>query len=242
MINFEPCNPPLVDPLFLSSLTLGSDTLPKPLFYHHQTLKISLFPENTTKLFPLRPIAIRPDVKVKSPSPPRNQTVGEPPNAHLSSPLSSQSLLSHRSISPSTCSSITCPDRISILNSTSPPISVTTPLRTTDTSPRYSPDLPKKISPGYKKSTRSSPYSSPKTSPHSNPCVSKAERRRNERQGISESQFSILKDWFGRHTYLTIDNRKIVSQETGLPEKTVMYWFQNQRRKVKRNLSQNSTH
>ena len=240
MINFEPCNPPLMDPLFLSSVTLGSETLPKPLFHLQQTLKISLLPENPTKQFPLRPIPIRPDVKSKSPSPPRNQTVQISPKFSLSSPVSSQSLDFHRCISPSTCTSITCPDRTT--GTTSTPNSVTFSLRTSDTSPRYSSDLPQKISPSHKKSTRSSPYSSPKTSPLSNPEVSKAEKRRNERQGISEAQFSILKDWFSRYTYLTFENRKIVSQETGLPEKTVMYWFQNQRRKVKRNMAQNSTH
>ena len=161
---------------------------------------------------------------------PQNQTVKISPNISLFS----QSLDSHRCISPSTCTSITCPDRTTKPRSTSTPNSVTTSLRATDTSPRYSSDFPRKISPGHKKSTRSGRYSSPKTSPISNPEVSKAEKRRNERQGISEAQFSILKDWFSRYTYLTFENRKIVSQETGLPEKTVMYWFQNQRRKVKR--------
>ena len=236
MINFEPCNPPLVDPLFLSCITLGSDTTPKPRIYLQQDLKISLPLETYTKTFPLRPIAIRPDIK--STSPPRNLSEQAAPNVTISSPQQPGHLLdSHRCVSP-----ITSPN-CSIRNNRIPPISspcnTFTPIY--DTSPRnFIPsNLPDKIStnlkisPNLKKSTRASPYSS-KTSPSSTPNATKSERRRNERQGISETQFSILKDWFGRYTYLTIENRKIVSQETGLPEKTVMYWFQNQRRKVKR--------
>ena len=59
-------------------------------------------------------------------------------------------------------------------------------------------------------------------------------KRKHERHGISESQSMVLMCWFNQYTYLTSERRKEVSKETGLPEKSVMYWFQNQRRRVKR--------
>ena len=91
-----------------------------------------------------------------------------------------------------------------------------------------------------KKSPRCSPYST-----NSTPSLEKTRKiplqslmttlgSKNVRHEISESQSSILKNWFGRFIYLTSETRKEVSKDTGLPEKTVMYWFQNQRRKVKR--------
>ena len=99
----------------------------------------------------------------------------------------------------------------------------------------------RKISPVQyrKKSPRSIPYS-PKSSPDSTPVANKSDKRRNERHEISEFQSNILKKWFNSYTYLTTVTKAEVSKDTGLPEKTVMYWFQNQRRKVKRETSVNS--
>ena len=99
----------------------------------------------------------------------------------------------------------------------------------------------RKISPVQyrKKSPRSIPYS-PKSSPDSTPVSHKSDKRRNERHEMSELQSNILKKWFNSYTYLTTVTKAEVSKDTGLPEKTVMYWFQNQRRKVKRETSVNS--
>ena len=58
-----------------------------------------------------------------------------------------------------------------------------------------------------------------------------------DRHGISSLQCDTLLAWFSKYTYLTADKRGLVSMETGLPEKTVMYWFQNQRRRVKRQVA-----
>ena len=242
MINFEPCNPPLMDPLFLSCISLGSDTTPKPRLHLQQDLKISLEPRQLTKTFPLRPIAIRPNVE--SSSPPRNQSDQAAPNFTVSPQQPSLALNPHRCVSPTTCTSPNCLHRNTRFRPVPSSSALITPLHSNETSLRnpLTSEQTKKISPtpSYQKPVRSSPYS-PKTSPNTTPNNSKAERRRNERQGISESQCSILKEWFTRYTYLTIEHRKIVSQETGLPEKTVMYWFQNQRRKVKRQHSQTSS-
>ena len=49
-MNFEPCNPPLIDPLYLSGVTLLTDIF-KPITLRQQDLKIRLFPE---KMSPIR--------------------------------------------------------------------------------------------------------------------------------------------------------------------------------------------
>ena len=73
--------------------------------------------------------------------------------------------------------------------------------------------------------------------PDSTPVANKSDRRINGRYEISEFQSNILKKWFNSYTYLTTVTKTEVCKDTGLPEKTVMYWFQNQRRKVKRETS-----
>ena len=280
MINFEPCNPPLIDPLFLKNISLITDMLVvKPTIHLEKEISDWRREEKTT---PLRPIAIRPTLSFPlsstpalpsgrfnttppnvsispntgrydsstpnvSLSPPSrrvdvgnytvtpNRTVTPPPNRLATSLLYSSP--SHRCLDqPGACTSPNCPNRITSSFSerdlTTPQRDVTAPQR--DVTPptlRYSPILDTRISstPLNKKSSRPTPYT-PKISPEGG----KSDKRRNDRHGISESQSSTLKDWFSRYTYLTIEKRKVVSGETGLPEKTVMYWFQNQRRKVKR--------
>ena len=90
-----------------------------------------------------------------------------------------------------------------------------------------------------KRAVRSSPYHT-KPAPKKpykmqlTPVSAKPEKRRDERHCFTEDQVTKLREWFTRYTYLTLETRQLVAKETGLPEKTVMYWFQNQRRRVKR--------
>ena len=93
----------------------------------------------------------------------------------------------------------------------------------------------RKISPVQSYTT---PANSRKISPPDSTSVAnKSDRRINGRHEISEFQSYILKKWFNSYTYLTKVKKTEVSKDTGLPEKTVMYWFQNQRTKVKRETS-----
>ena len=55
-------------------------------------------------------------------------------------------------------------------------------------------------------------------------------KRRNE---IPFDAVTRLEQWFKQQRYLSCEGRKILSKETGLPEKSVMYWFQNKRRILK---------
>ena len=53
-MNFEPCNPPLIDPLYLSRVTLRTDVL-KLISLRQQDLKIRLCPEKSS---PIRPVPV----------------------------------------------------------------------------------------------------------------------------------------------------------------------------------------
>ena len=96
----------------------------------------------------------------------------------------------------------------------------------------------RKISPVQylEKSPRSAPYS-PKSPPDSTLVANISDKRRNKKQQISWFQSNILKEWFNKNTYLTSETRTEVSKDTGLPEKTVVYWFKNRRSRVKRETS-----
>ena len=294
-MNFEPCNPPLIDPLYLSGVTLLTDIF-KPITLRQQDLKIRLFPE---KMSPIRPVPVRPhstNILSLSPQPTSpilksssTYTSHNFSNVTTSSPLSCFRPLATTSQSPDekattsedstftpTCTSTRrdelesqgtnlSPSRtdtsqqFDINTDISREISVQTytptaytrmisPVQSSITSANSrkispvqsytTPAYPRKISPVqcWKKSPRSSPYS-PKSSPESTPVANKSDKRKNERHEISEFQSNILKKWFNSYTYLTTVMRTEVSKDTGLPQKTVMYWFQNQRRKVKRETS-----
>ena len=161
-MNFEPCNPPLVDPLLIQLLI---KELVKP--------QSPLVPEPSTKYLPLRPIPIKLTSPERQPSP-------------------------------------------------TPSISRRSPQLGRSPKSSFSP----------RNTVRSSPYE--QRNPGSKP---EPRTRKVERHGISEEQGAKLRDWFSRYTYLTLEHRRVVAAETGLPEKTVMYWFQNQRRKVKRTVA-----
>ena len=53
------------------------------------------------------------------------------------------------------------------------------------------------------------------------------------RHEIGYESIQILESWFEKESYLSVDGRKVISKQTGLPEKTIMYWFQNKRRNIK---------
>ena len=222
-MNFESCNPPVVDPLFLDILqklmTGKSLQLEQPLS------------------LPLKPVPIRPSSPPQMTSiPPMTSSFSSsPPNVTVASPACFKREFSSRS--PFQPVSTSRPYTPHIFNSTAysndnvtyshdvitPSRDVITHSRdflTPSSSPSSSPELPRKA-------TRTTP--SPRSTPYT-----KQKKRIADRQAISDHQCVILKDWFARYTYLSIKNRTVVSGETGLPEKTVMYWFQNQRRRVKR--------
>ena len=287
-MNFEPCNPPLMDPLYLSGVTLRTDLF-KPITLSQQDLKIRLFPEKSS---PIRPVPVRPHSSTNpNPSPQTTSptlnscstyTSHNLTNVTTSSPLSCYRPVSNKvtssqspGISPQfdiitdisrakSVQSHTAPANSPVQTNTAPgnfrkisPVqstitsafsrniphaqSYTTPANSRKMSPVQSYTTPansRKISPVQylKKSPRSTPYS-PKSSPDSTPVANKSDKRKNERHEISEFQSNILKKWFNSYTYLTSETRTEVSKDTGLPERTVMYWFQNQRRKVKRETS-----
>ena len=290
MMNFEPCNPPLMDPLYLTRLSLFPDP-PKPTFLLQRDLKIILSPEQRGIPAIIRPIPVRPPPVNTSPqrehptnsspvntsprrehptnsspvntSPsierPINCSTDKSPESQVSKKeiLSPYTLPRTSDLSPSS-QRPTFPTEVPTLplgdnyfypctTSTIPPVlkhDATTPVHDVI---KHTPDNnnSRKTSPtqSFKKSPKPCPYST-RTSPDyltdTNQWVSHltesslTERKRNERHGITESQSQVLKSWFSRYTYLTSETRKEVSVQTGLPEKTVMYWFQNQRRKVKR--------
>ena len=229
-MNFEPCNPPVIDPLYLSRVTLLTDFL-KPIIFCQQDLKIRLFPEKNS---PIRPVPVRPHFSdIPSLSPQSN------------SPVLDSCSTFHNFTNVTTASTLTCfrPASNNVTASQRPDISpqldvITDNSRETSVQSYTAPASSRKISPVQylKKSSRSTPYS-PKSSPYSTPVANKSGKRRDDRHGISEFQSNILKKWFNKYTYLTSETRTEVSKDTGLPEKTVMYWFQNQRRKVKRETS-----
>ena len=293
-MNFEPCNPPVIDPLYLTGLSLQSDVS------QHRTylrFNITLSPEK--KIRPVRPVPVRPDPKTTS-----SPTVSGYTSSSLLHTTSSATASTRHPISTSSCTMTSHPTnqtseagKTNTARSLTPATDTLTPNVTishpdhplhsgpgyfrplssgvtlqsheviatpsahmtsyrqdtcssgsSDHSRNTTPlvtgsicDNPRKISPvqSLKNSSRSgrssSPYnSSPNSSPDSTPCTTTSEKRRNERHGISETQARVLKGWFSRYTYLTAEIRSEVSRQSELPEKTVMYWFQNQRRKVKR--------
>ena len=187
-MNFEPCNPPLIDFQFLSEMIN-----PKALLQQledSRTLKTEL---NPLKVYPVRPIPIRP-----SPG-------------HVTPNVTITTRSNRNTLTPSPDRRSPTPFKPIVRSEESPCSDVTT-------------------SPGDVITPRSTPPAAARKTPY----------RRNDRQGISGSQLSVLKDWFERYTYLTVKDREIVSELTELPAKTVMYWFQNQRRKVKRQRSAKS--
>ena len=264
-MNFEPCNPPLMDPLYLTGVSLLSEQL-KPIIFLQQDLKITLFPEDT-KTFPVRPFPVRAEIIYSTQPMTSSSHRLAPLTRGNTSPVSFTRLTPFSSISGSPISPTSNIISHNITN-TSPVLgkqhytdssSENTPLKPADTTSSLrdvTPQNTRKIPPAQlpatcqkkfsqvhslkKKSPRSSsgsnsPYSSPNTSSDSTPDTSWARNGKNmERHGISESQVAILKMWFSSSTYLSKEDRGLVSRETGLPEKTVMYWFQNQRRRVKK--------
>ena len=257
-MNFEPCNPPLIDPLYLSGVTLRTDIF-KPITLCQQDLKIQLFPEKSS---PIRPVPVRPhlsNLPSLSPQPtsPSLNSYSTYTNVTTSSPLNcfitdisrktsvqSYSAPANTPVQPREISTV--PSSVTSANSRKiSPVhfSITSayPRKISPVQSYTTPANSRKISPVQyrKKSPRSIPYS-PKSSPDSTPVANKSDKRKNERHEISEFQSNILKKWFNSYTYLTTVTKTEVSKDTGLPEKTVMYWFQNQRRKVKRETSVNS--
>ena len=56
------------------------------------------------------------------------------------------------------------------------------------------------------------------------------------RHGIGGENISVLESWYQKYSYLSKEGRKVLSEQTGLPVKTVMYWFQNKRRMMKQKM------
>ena len=272
-MNFEPCNPPLMDPLYLTGVTLLNDK-PRTIIFLQQDLKITLFPEDMKKTYPVRPFPVRAEVTSSAQSMTSSYVLAPLIRGNIASASSEQTLISQTS--PPNCEfqtpSITRFQTKPTSNNVTPNITQSSPLpegvnnshagtflqpvsspdptsfldeiTTTyirKTPAQFPPTNPRKISPVRtlkKKSPKSrsgssSPYSSPNTSPDSTPTTS-CSRNWYKRYGILESQVAILKIWFCRNNYLSREERSLVSIETGLPEKTVTYWFQNQRTRVKK--------
>ena len=57
-----------------------------------------------------------------------------------------------------------------------------------------------------------------------------------KRTFIDDSQRSVLKHSFANNAYVTKETSKNLSQQLGLSEKTVSYWFVNRRRLLKKGL------
>ena len=53
------------------------------------------------------------------------------------------------------------------------------------------------------------------------------------RHEIGYDQVNLLESWYEKYSYLSKEGRQQLADQTGLPVKTVMYWFQNKRRMVK---------
>ena len=266
-MNFEPCNPPLMDPLYLTGVTLLSEDR-KPIIFLQQDLKITLFPEDKKKTYPVRPFPVRSEVTSSAQSmtssyklapltrgnvaPASIDVTYAPIRQTLASETSHSNTISNISsiFSPkiTVSSSVHNSEQIFVQPGPSPDTTPPKPANTNLSLGSYyeviaTQSNARKISPVHtlkKKSPKSrsgssSPYSSPNTSPDSTPTTSCTRNgKKIERHGISESQVAILKIWFSRNNYLSWEERSLVSRETGLPEKTVMYWFQNQRRRVKK--------
>lgn len=219
-MNFETCNPPVMDPLFF-------ETIQRMLTGKFLQLDLPL---SMSPSLPIKPVPIRPSSPPNMTSDVISSLCDSPPNVTVVSPARFVQTYSSRSpFQPVTPTRIVTSPPFDNMTSSLPSFStafsqdVTIPSRDVVTPPpSYSstPDLPRKAS-KQKPSPRSTPYT-------------KQKKRIADRSAISELQSEILKGWFERYTYLSIKNRTVVSGETGLPEKTVMYWFQNQRRRVKR--------
>ena len=220
-MNFESCNPPLLDPLFYETI----QRMLKGKF-----LQLDLPIPIARPTLPIKPIPIRPSSPPNMTSAVMSSPSDSPPNVTVISPARFVQTYSSRSpfqpVTPTRSNASPPSDSMtSYLPSFNATFSqdVIIPSRDVVTPPpSYSspPDLPRKAS-KQKPSPRSTPYT-------------KQKKRIADRNAISERQSEILKGWFAIYTYLSIKNRTVVSGETGLPEKTVMYWFQNQRRRVKR--------
>ena len=270
-MNFEPCNPPLIDPLFLNTLQqiLSSRFL-------QLDIPVPTPPSTTTSSSSSVPLATFPLPNDQSHSFLARSSLGGsafqylPPqeanqfqsSGYLASTFSHPKRNSdfigehHVSTTRPQGANRTSPPCSGILSRKTPsprssPYSRSTTERATTSSRQssYSPTEPKSqhLSPStdprsqhLSPSTESrSQHLSPSTgsrSPSSS-CESvspPSKKRIADRHTISDYQSEIFRSWFTRHTYLSIENRAAVSRETGLPEKTVMYWFQNERRRVKK--------
>ena len=53
------------------------------------------------------------------------------------------------------------------------------------------------------------------------------------RHEIGKDKVNLLESWYEKYSYLSKEGRQQLADQTGLPVKTVMYWFQNKRRMVK---------
>lgn len=53
------------------------------------------------------------------------------------------------------------------------------------------------------------------------------------RHEICGENISVLESWYEKYSYLSKEGRRTIAEQTGLPVKTVMYWFQNKRRMMK---------
>ena len=62
----------------------------------------------------------------------------------------------------------------------------------------------------------------------------KAKRPRS-RHIINKFHSDVLQTWFDKNAYISNEGRKKLSAEIGLPERSIMYWFQNKRRLLKIN-------
>ena len=56
------------------------------------------------------------------------------------------------------------------------------------------------------------------------------------RHEIGGENISVLESWYQKYSYLSKEGRKVLAEQTGLPVKTVMYWFQNKRRMMKQKM------
>ena len=87
-------------------------------------------------------------------------------------------------------------------------------------------------------SSDTTPTSPPDTTKSPEPVLKPLARRRKPRVELTDKQKRQLELVFSLYNYLGTDVRIKVAEEVGLPEKTVLYWFQN--RRARKRKSENS--
>lgn len=248
-MHLEPCNPPLIDPLFVerflndrdrepfSILTEGSNSLPtitvKP------TISISLPGEHVTSLSFSSPLVRQITCsEILSPSSPSWNNILTSTTPKSSREPSSEKVarqiicpikpepirpelplnISREQISPSPTPTTLSPDHLPTSN---------TPVRQTSSVKRPHPSSLERTPDGRIILTREVIEESRER------LRAKRPRLRHE---IGGENISLLESWYQKYSYLSKEGRKVLAEQTGLPVKTVMYWFQNKRRMMKQKM------